>query len=166
MKKEKKQLKTVSNAVFLKDADGSADYSGCTRAQRRRDPAADAWHCAACRRSPPSLCARVHVFRLSSGLSAIITSCGLITTLPKKSHDLKVTVTWHAHFSSSLPRRGPSPPCSFHCGNHGNNRLEPVCDTRLHFVRGEVAFFFLGFRWWVGGKWRWTHLNRSKLTSG
>lgn len=37
---------------------------------------------------------------LSPGLSAIITSCGLITTLPKKSHDLKVIVTWHSHFSS------------------------------------------------------------------
>ena len=47
------------------------------------------------------VCVRVCVcISLSSGLSAIITSCGLITTLPKKSHDLKVTVTWHAHFSS------------------------------------------------------------------
>lgn len=78
------------------------------------------------------LCVCVWVI-LSSGFSAtIITSCGLITTLPKKSHDLKV-ITWQR---LTFPP-SPSPHCSFYCGNHGNGRLKPVCDTRLHFVWGE-----------------------------
>lgn len=77
-----------------------------------------------------SVCVFIHVcISLSWGLSAIITSCGLITSLPKKSRDLKVIITWHVHFSSHLSPPSPSPHCSFHCGNHGNNRLEPVCDT-------------------------------------
>lgn len=48
------------------------------------------------------VCERVCI-NLSSGLSAIITSCGLITTLPKKSHDLKVMITWHPPPPRPLP---------------------------------------------------------------
>lgn len=55
-----------------------------------------------------SVCVFIHVcISLSWGLSAIITSCGLITSLPKKSRDLKVIITWHVHFSSHL---SPPPP--------------------------------------------------------
>lgn len=96
------------------------------------------------------VCVFIHVcISLSWGLSAIITSCGLITSLPKKSRDLKVIITWHVHFSSHLSP--PPPPLTVPStvetmATTGWNQF--VTHTRLHFVFGE----FLGFRWWRGGK--------------